>query len=222
MSERKAALLVVLGLAAAGAACGGPEYRVVDQYFNALKVNDQQTLTSFALVGFDKRVDGWKVRGVEPETRSPATLPDRIKKVKDLEADLAKNKKDAGAYSLDHYSDIEKVREIDKKGGKVPAGLQSVAEAWKKFNDTDRELKKTIAEAKSAVDREKRNVVLSVGDRDDLESLSGDMVSKKLDVDLTIGGQVQPYVMILRKYELTGGTGRIVPKWVVQSLEPKG
>jgi hypothetical protein len=222
MSERKAALLIVLGLAAATTACGGPEHRTVDQYFNALKANDQQTLTSFALVGFDKKVDNWRVRGADPEERSPATLPDLIKKVSDLEAELAKNKKEAQTYSLNNYSEIEKVRETEKKGGKVAASLQPVAETWKKFNDTDRELKKAVAEAKAAVEKERRNVVLSVGDRDDVESLTGEMVTKKLDVELTIGGQVQPYVMRLKKYELTGGSGRMMAKWVVESIEPKG
>ena len=49
------------------------------------------------------------------------------------------------------------------------------------------------------------------------------MLSKDVDLNLTIGGQVKPYVMTLRKYELTGGTGpRMVARWVVQSLVPKG
>ena len=221
MSECKAALLVVLGMAAAAAACGGNEQRVVNQYFNALRANDQQTLSSFAAVSFDKKVDKWSVTGAEPEARSPATLPDLVKKEKGLEGEQAANKKAASAYSLEHYADIEKVREIEKKNGKIPPNLQGVAEAWKKFNDKDRELKKAIAEAKAAVEREKRNVILCVGSRDDVESLTGEMVSKKVDVNLTIGGQVQPYVVILRKYELTGGPGRMVEKWVVQSIEPK-
>ena len=222
MSERKAALLVVLGLAAAAAGCGGNEQRVVNQYFNALRANDQQTLSSFAAVSFDKKVDNWSVTGAEPETRSPATLPDLIKKEKDLEGEQAANKKAASAYALDHYADIEKVREIEKKNGKIPPGLQAVAEAWKKFNDKDRELKKAVSEAKVAMEREKRNVILCVGPRDDVENLSGDVVNKRVDVNLTIGGQVQPYVVTLRKYELTGGPGRIVEKWVVHNIEPKG
>lgn len=223
MSERGAALLIVLALAAAGAACGVPEARVVDQYFNALKVNDNQTLSSFAMISFDKKVEKWSVEGAEPEVRSPATLPDLVKKVRDLEAELAKNKKEAGTYSLDHYAEIEKVREIDKKGGRVPSSLQDVAEAWKQFNDKDRELKKAIAEAKEAADRERRIVVLAVGDRDDVESLTGDMVTKRVNVSLTVEGQVEPYVMTLRKYELGEGSGgRIVAKWVVQSIEPRG
>jgi len=49
------------------------------------------------------------------------------------------------------------------------------------------------------------------------------VLSKDVEVNLTIDGQVKPYVMTLRKYELTGGTGaRMVARWVVQSLVPKG
>jgi len=44
-----------------------------------------------------------------------------------------------------------------------------------------------------------------------------------VDVDLTIAGQVQPYVMTLRKYELVGSGGpRTVSRWVIQNIAPKG
>ena len=79
-----------------------------------------------------------------------------------------------------------------------------------------------MADAKSAVEREKRNVALSVGQIDDMESLQGDMITKDVDLNLTIGGQVKPYVMTLRKYDVSGGTGgRLVSRWVVYSITPK-
>jgi hypothetical protein len=56
----------------------------------------------------------------------------------------------------------------------------------------------------------------------DIEKLTGEMVEKQLDLDLTIAGEVKPYSMTLRKYEMTGGTGRMVSRWVVQQLKPKG
>ena len=98
-----------------------------------------------------------------------------------------------------------------------------MAEAWAKFKDKDRDLKKQVAEAKAAVEKEKRNVALSVGQQDNVEKLSGQMVEKSLDLDLTIAGEAKPYTMVLRKYELTGGTGgRMVSRWVVEQLKPKG
>ena len=223
MSARRAAQLIVLGTAVASLACGHPEQRIVDQYFNALKANDNQTLTSFAMVAFDKKVDDWKITGSVPETRSPAMLPDLAKKVAELEAEAAANKKAAGTYANEHYSEIDKVKETQKSGKAVPGGLAKVAEEWGKFNDRDRDLRKQVAEAKAALEREKRNVALSVGQVDDVEKLTGEMVQKQVDLDLTVAGAPKAYTMLLRKYELTGGTGsRMVSRWVVQDLKPKG
>jgi hypothetical protein len=223
MSERRAAQLIVLCAAVAGAACGHPEQRVVDQYFNALKANDNQTLTSFAMVGFDQKVDDWKITTAAPETRSPAALPDLAQKVVELEAELAANKKAAGAYSLERYTDIDRVKELQKAGKAVPASLSKVAEEWGKFNDRDRELKRQVAEAKAALERERRNVTLSVGQLEEVEKLSGEMVEKQFDLDLTIGGEPKAYTMVLRKYELSGGSGaRMIARWVVQELKPRG
>jgi hypothetical protein len=225
MSKRGAAQGAILAAAVLGAACGGgPESRVIEQYFNALRAGDNTTLTSFAAVAFDKKVDAWKVKGATPETRSPATLPDLAKKQSDLEAELAANKKAAGTYSNEKYADIDKVKELQKAGKPIPGNLKDVAERWTQFNDKDRELKRAVAEAKSAVEREKRNTMLSVGQQEDVEKLTGEIVSKQVDVDLTINGQVQPYVMTLRKYELAAaGSGpRTVSRWVIQNIAPRG
>ena len=50
MKERRATLALALILTVAGLACSSGESKVVDQYFDALKANDQNTLTSFAIV----------------------------------------------------------------------------------------------------------------------------------------------------------------------------
>ena len=91
--SKRGALLVGLSLAAAGAACGHPDQRVVDQYFNALRQGDTQTLTSYALVQLDKKVDNWKITGSTPEAQTPAPLADLIKKVSQLDGELNVNKR---------------------------------------------------------------------------------------------------------------------------------
>jgi tetratricopeptide (TPR) repeat protein len=50
--------------------------RVVDQYFNALRQGDTQTLTSFSLVQLDQKVDSWKITG-----STPANLYSEIEQV---------------------------------------------------------------------------------------------------------------------------------------------
>jgi hypothetical protein len=223
MSERRTAAAALV-LAVGALACGGPEGRIVEQYFTALRANDMNTLTSFAMVAFDKKVDAWKVVAVGAETSAPATLPDLVRKQKELEAQLAENTKEARAWANDLtiYPKLEQVRELERKNAKIPSSLVSVQEKWAGFSDKDRELKRAVADAKAAVEKERRNAQLSVGQVEDLDSLTGSVVSKQVELDLTIEGESRPYVMTLRKYDLAGGSGpRMISRWVVESLTPR-
>jgi hypothetical protein len=221
MSMRGAALPLVLALSALGCQ-SHPEKGVVDQYFNAVNAKDSQTLSSFAAVSFDKKVDRWAIKDTLGEQKSAAPLPALVQKVKDLEAELAENTKAARSYDSEYGGGIDQLKAL-KKGAPVPAKLQPVKAEWERLNEKDRELKKAISNAKAEVEREKRSVVRSVGQADDIESLAGEMSEKKIELDLTIGGQVQPYVMTVRKYEMKRASGpRVVSRWVVQELQPKG
>jgi hypothetical protein len=205
-------------------ACGHPEKRVVDQYFNAVNAQDNQTLSSFSVVKWDKgKVDRWTIVSVSPETKTPANLSEMVKKTKDLDKQIADNKKAAAAYAQENVSSWNQISDILGKNGKVPPKLQGVASEREKFNQNDRDLKKALAEAKDAQEREKRNVQLSVGNEPDIDTMPGEVTNKTVELELTIGGKPQRYVMGLKKYDLqrSGGTGRMVSRWVVQSLEPK-
>ena len=224
--SKRGALLVGLGLAAVAAACGHPDQRVVDQYFNALRQGDTQTLTSFALVQLDQKVEKWKITGSEPETQAPAPLPDLIKNVQKLTADLDANKRASQGFANEdngkRFLQIQEVQEAQRKNAKVPAALADVAQKWAEFNEKDRALKKQLVDARAAVEHEKRNVTLSVGPQNEVENMTGQMVSRDLDLDLTIGGEVKPYAMTLRRYDLQGGTtGRVVSRWFIYTLKPK-
>ncbi len=225
MRERATALATALALALGVAACGGgPEANVINQYFTALRANDTNTLTSFATVQFDQKVDNYKIVSVGPEAKTPATLPDLVAKQKQLEADLAKNNRDAKAWGndLNVYPKLDEVRSLEQKGAKIPAALEPIHQKWTGFNEKDRELKKAVAEAKAAVEREKRIATLSLGQLEDLDTLKGDVITKDVELSITVAGQAKPYVMTLRKYDVSGGTGgRLVSRWVVFGLTPK-
>ena len=219
MRIHAAAVPLALGLSVLGCQ-RHPEKGVVDQYFNAVNAKDSQTLASFAAVTFDKKVDRWAIKETLDEQKGPAPLGDLVKKVRDLEAEQAANTRAARAYNNEHYAALDQLKAL-KKDAAVPAKLQPVKAEWDKFNEKDRELKRAIASAREAVDKERRSVVRSVGDVDDVEGLQGEMKEKQIKLDLTIGGQTQPYVMTVRKYEMKRESGpRVVSRWVVQSLQP--
>jgi hypothetical protein len=221
MMKRGASLA---GSALLALACSShPEKAVVDQYFNASNAKDTQTLGSFAAVTFDQRVDSWEIKNTSEERTSDIPLPALVQKVKDIEAEIQNNTRAARAFNNERYVELDQVKAL-AKGAAVPAKLQPVKAEWDKFNEKDRELKKALANAKDAVEKEKRTMMRSVGEVDDIEALSGQLKEKTLDVDLTIGGQVQPHTMVVRRYDVKregGGGPRVMSRWMIQDLKPK-
>jgi len=205
-------------------ASAGPPERVVEQYFIAQRASDTDTLTSFATVLFDQRVESYKIVSVGPETRAPATLPDLLSKRAQIEADFAKNRRDAGAWGndLDVYPRLDQVRTLEQMRAEVPPALEPIRKTWAAFNDKDRQLKEALAEAKAAIEYERRIATLSLGQLDDIETLRGDVITRDVEINMTVAGQAKPYVMSLRRYDVAGATGaRLVSRWVVFGLTPK-
>jgi uncharacterized membrane protein YciS (DUF1049 family) len=214
------AALAVFAVALAAVACGGSEQTVVNQYFNAVKAKDDQTLSSFAAVRFDKPIESWKITNVSEEQRAPVTAGELAAKVKDLEAQLAKNTKDA-RDTLD-AAKVGEVQALKRQNKPIPASLQATATEYDRFTKASVDLKRQVATAKDALEKERRHMTLSVGAVDNLEGVSGEVVSKTVDLDLTIKDEKPaPYVMTLRKYELQREGPRAVSRWVVQDLKPR-
>ena len=120
-------LAVALGLAVAGLACSSPEKNVVNQYFGALKANDQ-TLTSFAMVAFDQKVDDFSIVAVGPETKTPATLPDLVKKAaRSSRSSRRRTRRNTGPGATTSPCTPSSTRCARRraKGGKMPADLQA-------------------------------------------------------------------------------------------------
>jgi len=224
MTDRRAAHVVV-AMALAAAACGHPEQKVVDQYFGAVNARDNDTLSSFAVVNFDtkdKRIDNWKINGAGDEQVVDAPLVGLVQALKDAEAKVNDNKKEYLKYFFEHPTEVDQVKPlVNKPGAVIPPKLQPYAARWKEFTDKERELKKAVAEAKDALEKEKRLVALSIGTNEGLEGMAGKMRSKTLDVAISIGGETKDYTMVLRKYEMTGGTQRTLNRWVIYELKPK-
>ncbi len=214
------AVLVAVGLLAA---CGHPEQTVVAQYFNAVKAKDNQTLSSFSAATFDKTVQSWKILAASEETKGPAALPALIKAVKDAENQVSLNRQEATKYRNEHFAAWEQVQELQKKNQPMPPAVSAVAETYQQYTKKDQDLKKAVAQAKEAVDRERHLAGLSLGQLPDLDTLEGEVGQKQLDLELTLGGAPQTWVMTLRRYNMTrpGGGARVLSRWIIQDLHPK-
>jgi hypothetical protein len=222
MTLSKSTLIAALAVAAT-MACGGAQDKVVDQYFGAVRQGDDQTLSSFAAVKFDKKIEKWSIAETSAEERQPAPLVDMVKKSQDAERSFEENKKAYRAYFLQYPMEVDKVQDALKKGAAIPGNLKVHGDKWKEFLEKEKELKREVAESKSALDKEKRLVQLSMGQLEDIESLTGEMLTKRVAVDVTSAGQAERYEMVLRKYELQNAQGaKLMSRWIVFDLQPKG
>jgi hypothetical protein len=219
---RRATLLSTLLAGLALVACGGPEKIVVDKYFTAVNQQDNATVTAFATVGFDKKVDDWKIVQSLPATEEPAPLPDLVKQYKEADAAASANQREINFYTNQHPNEATEVLDLLRNRKPVPGRLQAVADKLESFNSKKKELGVARAKAKERVDKEKQTVILSVGELDNVEALTGTMATKQVELLLTIGGQQQPYLMTLRQYKLQAPSGmRAMNRWVVCGLEQK-
>jgi hypothetical protein len=207
MRHRFGILLVILGVAAVAVGCASPEQRVIENYFRAVNAGDNQTLTSFAAVAFPQKVEKWRIVSAQPEVKGTAQLPELQKKVAEVQA------------YLDHASEVEDVKAVRKKGQKLPAKLEKVAAAWDEFSVKEKDLKRAFSEAKEEVQHEKRNVQLSLGEIEGIESKAADMTSHEFELLLTVEGQEKPYIMVVRKYVLKDE--QRMSRWMIYSLDPK-
>ncbi len=223
MRHSYAGFTTAAAIAAITLACGSQENQVIENFFRAVQAKDTGTMSSFAVVQFDQEVKSWKIKSVGEEQRTPAPLAGLAKTLKDADEAAAQNKKDASAYFNAHPLEVDKVKPLVESGGKIPANLQKTADDWKKFSDTDRDLKAKAGEAKQNYEREKRLVVMSTGSSGNPDELAGDVVTKTAVVEIESGGDVKTYNMQLRKYDVApaGQTAKVMSRWLIQTLTPQ-
>lgn len=203
--------------------CGNQETQVIENFFRAVQAKDNQTVSSFAVVQFEKEVKSWKVKTVGEEQRTPAPLANLAKALKEADDAAAQNKKDASAYFNAHPLEVDKVKPLVESGGKIPANLQKTADDWRKFSEMDHDLKEKAANAKQAYEREKRLVTMSTGSAGKADTLAGDVVVKTAMVDIESEGDVKTYAIQLRKYDVApGGQGaKVMSRWLIYSITPQ-
>lgn len=203
--------LIVIGLLVAFFVIQGctskPEKTLLSRYFNAVTLNDNDTLSSMALEPFQPDMVSWKIVAIGEEKIAPASLPELNKA--EMEAKKAQDAQvgptlDADSALKDAQYDMDTARSA---GGKAAAKkkVEELQVAYDAENAKMQEFKKAYNAAKAAAAAEEQMTLFSLGERElaTVRELTGNVHSKEVDVAIeTKVGGTKNYRLFMRQYLL--------------------
>ena len=226
--------LIVIGLFIAALvmpSCsgGGPESSLLQRYFAAVSMRDNDTMSSIALEPLALEVASWKIVSVSPEKMEPASLPELTKKEAEykrlLEGHVGPTL-DAKTVLDNATDELDLARTAAAKAAKKKEVEAAQAKYDEEFNK-QKEYQKQYNDAKSAAAREEEVTRFSLGVRElaTIRDLTGTVHSKDVVVSITPkNGQPKEYKLPMRMYQLTDtASGAKYPaRWIIISFEPIG
>jgi hypothetical protein len=218
---------VVLALLTLQSCQQKPEAGLLKRYFNAISLNDVQTMSTMALEPVTLDAANWQIISVGEEKIEPAPLPDLNKK----EQELKKKLEGHVAPTLDAKDALDGAKdELESARTKAAkaAAQKKVDELQVKYDqeyELHKELQKGYNEAKAASAREEEISSFSLGGGEiaNLRELSGQVRSKEVRVAIkSKSGTTKNYSFYLRNYELKDEVLNIAHRgrWVIVKLEP--
>lgn len=223
--------LIVIGLLVAFFVIQGctakPEKGLLKKYFNAVTLNDNDTMSSIALEPFQPELGSWKIISIGQEKIEPAVLPGL--NTSEIEA---KKAQDAQIGPTVAASELLKDAEYEKDTSRSAAGkaaaqrkIDELQAAYDIENAKMQELKKTYSLAKKAAADEEEMTMFSLGERElpVVRDLVGNVHSKDVEVAITNrAGATKNYKLLMRQYllknEANGANYR--GRWVIIRFEP--
>ena len=223
--------LIVIGIFSAFLIIQGctsaPEKTILKKYFNAVQMNDNDTMSSMALRPFQPELDSWKIVSIGEETVEPATLPElnaaevEAKKLQDAQIGPTIDANTA-------LQDAQYERDTSRSAAGKRAAQRLVDELQVKYDEENakmQELKKAYNDAKAAAAAEEEMTMFSLGARELplVRQLTGQVHSKEVVVAITDqGGQTKNYKLNMRRYDLRDEASNIPypGRWVIIDFEP--
>jgi len=222
--------LIVLGVFVAFFIIQGctsaPEKTLLKKYFNAVQMNDNDTLSSIALEPFQPELGSWSIVSLGPEQVEPATLPQlnaaeiEAKKMQDAQIGPTL---DADTALKDAQFEMDTTRSASAKRT-LKAQVDELQKKYDVENAKMQDFKKAYNAAKAAAAVEEEMTMFSLGARElpAVRSLTGDVHAKEVEVSITNrSGVTKNYKLHMRQYELKDDNGLRHPgRWVIIRFEP--
>jgi hypothetical protein len=215
------AFLVIQGCTSA------PEKILLKKYFNAVAMNDNDTMSSIALEPIQPDMTSWSIVSIGEESIEPSSLP--ALNATEVEAKKAQDAQISPTLDADSaLKDAQYEKDLARSAaGKAAAQrtIDKLQAAYDIENTKMQELKKAYNEAKAAAAAEEEMTMFSLGQGElpIVRSLTGDVHSKNVEIAITMkSGQTKNFKLLLKLYMLKDEANnlRYPGRWVIIRFEP--
>jgi hypothetical protein len=223
--------LIVIGLLVAflavQACSSAPEKTLLKKYFNAVLLNDNDTMSSMALEPFQPELGSWAIVKIGQEKVEQATLPALNKA--EIEAKKLQDAQIGPTIDADSaLKDAQYEMDTSRSAAGKAAAKRKVDELQAKYdveNGKMQEFKKAYNTAKTAAAAEEEITMFSLGARElpVVRDLTGEVHFKDVEVSITTrAGVTKKYNLAMRMYNLKDEANNIrhPGRWVIIKFEP--
>jgi len=204
-----------------------PEKSLLSRYFNAVTLNDNDTMSRMALEPFQPDMTSWNIVSISPEKIEPAKLPDLNKA--EIEAKKAQDAQIGPTIDADTLlKDAQYEKDTSRSAGGKAAAQRKIDELQAKYDAENAKMqafKKDFNIAKAAAAAEEEMTMFSLGARElaTVRELTGNVHSKEIEVAITTkAGGMKNYKLIMKQYVLKDEVNTINHRgrWVILRFEP--
>lgn len=204
-----------------------PEKNLLSRYFNAMTLNDNQTMASMALQPIQIELDSWEILSVGPETITPARLADLNARELELKKELEGNIGPT-VEAKDLLDIAQEDMDTARTSGARAAAKRKVDELQAKYDAQyarHRGLQQNYNDAKTATAAEEEMTKFSLGVRElaTIRELTGNVHSKEVEVGIrNKAGATLKYRLFMKQYALRDEVNNLRHngRWVIIKFEP--
>ncbi len=223
--------LIVLGVFIAFFVIQGctsaPEKTLLKKYFNAVTMNDNDTMSSIALEPFQPELGSWKVVSIGEEKIEPASLP--ALNAAEIEAKKAQDAQIGPTIDANTLlQDAQYEKDTSRSAAGKAAAQRKIDELQAKYdveNGKMQEYKRVYNAAKAAAAAEEEMTMFSLGARElpVVRELVGDVHTKNVEIAVTNrAGATKNYKLLMKQYLLRDEVNKLPHRgrWVIIKFEP--
>lgn len=222
--------LIVIGVfiafLAIQACTSAPEQTLLKKYFNAVMMNDNDTMSSMALEPLQPELASWSIVSIGPEKVEPFNLADLNQA--EIAAKKAQDTQIGPTLDADSaVKDAQYEKDTSRSAAGKAAAQKKIDELQKAYdveNGKMQAVKKAYNEAKAAAAAQETMAMFSLGVRElpTIRELTGEVHSKDVVVAITNkAGTKKEYKLDMRQYVLKDQRGlRLPSRWVIIKFVP--